>query len=337
MHLKHCYLLLMLLLPSLTSAQRQNLFTDILFFQAKAKEYQQWLEKKGLEKALKVDKLQFKTKRDGRIDSSEIELILLLTATDVDSSVGQWKQLKQEFDNDSDSLEAFLFRTFIHKMEIPSNQGNIQIYVRNQLGAFVPCFYVWIWSKNELLITQKKVDICKAETFDITIPAFQPKTSGRSTAAKVPKAKPRTSDQVFNTILNLVDETMLKDPRYQNELNDRRPYITDSLRTNNRFVFTVVDMGQEVLTNQHRIWWEEYVNINSIAMERLEFKFEYFKSLSEDNSFFLNCVIEGKYGSGIFKPRSKGYMNMENDFDDFFETYKNHFREALIKQFETRP
>jgi hypothetical protein len=332
--------LLAILLPltAITQPKPENLAADMPFFENKAREYQQWLENKGFSKALKVETVQFKKDKNNQVDSTEIELLMALTATNVDSASGQWDQLKRDFDGPADTLDAYLYRTFVHKMEIPETQGNIQIYVRDPKGVYIPCFYVWIWSEDGRIVSLKKREgLCKDKKFEVTVPAYTIKTSGRGKTARVTKTKARTADEVFKTVLQYVNETMINIPRYQTEVTDRHPSITDSSSTASRLVFTVADMGKEVLTNQNRSWWEKYVNVNTIAMERLEFKFEYRRATTNDNSFTLNCTIDGKYGSGIFKPRKNGYMNMENDFDDFFETYKNKFREGLTKRLQLQP
>lgn len=97
----------------------------------------------------------------------------------------------------------------------------------------------------------------------------------------------------------------------------------------------LVTEGKEELTDQTRTFWEKFVRINTIAVERLSFQFDYFHN--QNGGYQLRCSIDGKYGSGVFKPRKSGYLNMENDFDDLFETYKNNFRQALLKYLSTRP
>lgn len=330
-------LLLGLLFAALPShAQKENLSGSMDFFQKQTAEYQRWLDAKGLGKALKVDQTRFKKDKKGKIDNTELELLLLMESTDLDTAIGQWNQLKKEFDSDADSLEAFLYRAFVHKMEIPEAQGNIQVYIKDAKHKYIPCFYIWIWHENGRIATQKKIGACKDKKFEVSIPPYRPKTTGRGKTAKIGKSQTRPANEVFDLILQHVRATMLEQPRYQTELKDRKPRIeNDSARTATTFKFTIADLGKEVLTNQTRTIWEKWVGLNTIAMERLHFQFEY--APVRGGGFTLKCIIDGKYGSGVFRPRTSGYLNMEPDFDDFFETYKNNFKTSLQKKLEGRP
>ncbi|AEE52510.1 hypothetical protein [Haliscomenobacter hydrossis] len=322
--------------PALMFAQYEDLSEDMPFFQQKAQEYQNWLENKSLSEALQVDHVQFKTFKDtGKKDYTELELILVLRTHDLDSAVGKWNSLKKSFDSPADSLEAFLYRSFIHKMEINPAKGNIQIYIQDADRQYIPCFYIWIWWKNGRIVSQKQIQACKTKSFEVLIPAYRVSNVGRGQTAKVAQSQIKSPQRVFNLISSYIKSNLLQAPRYQDILNDRKPIIEDSLREGNHYTFIVANLGKEVLSDQTRSFWEKWVGINTIAMERLCFQFDY--SPNPDGSFNLKCTIDGKYGSGIFKPRKSAYMNMDDDFDDFFELYKNKFRQALLKQLTMQP
>ena len=329
--------LLLLCLCVTLNAQREDLSADLPFFEQKAAEYQRWIEAKGIGEVLEVERVRLKVDRNRKIDSTEIELFLLFKATDADTAMAKWDRLKKDFDTRADSLEAFLFRTFIHKMEIPETQGNIQIYIPSRETRYLRGTHIWIWWENGRIITQKVVGVNKSKEFEISIPYKVSKT-GKGQSAKVKPPKRRSPDAVFNRILRHVKTTMLDHPRYKTELNDRKPQIeNDSLRTATTFKFTVANLGKEVLTNENRAWWENWVGINTIPMERLTFRFEYLPEPAPGKGYSLKCIIDGKFGSGVFKPRTSGYMNMEPDFDDFFEQYKNDFRLKLLNLLQQKP
>lgn len=311
-----------------SQGERQHLGADMPFFEKQAEKYQEWLDKRGMGEALRVERVRFKRKQ-GLTDSTELELFLLLRADNIDTAFAKWWRLKQDFDTDSDSLEACLFRTFIHKMEIPEAQGNIQVYIRNKEGAYIKNNHIFIWSDNGVLQRQIRGGTTRAKSFEISVP-YPISAAGKSKSAKVnAAAKRRSPDAVFNLILYHVRLNMLEHPRYRNELSDRRPHIeNDSIRTATTFKFAVADMGREVMTNQSRYIWEQWFGLNTIAMERLTFAFEYLPS-NADGGYTIKCSIDGKYGSGVFKPRSSAYEDMSPDFDDFFEKYKNDFRLKL--------
>lgn len=307
----------------------------MLFFEKQASEYQRWLDAKGYGAALKVERVRLKVNRNGTIDSTELELFLLLRATDADTAIAKWNRMKKDFDTADDSLEAILYRTFVHKMEIPDSQGNIQIYVRNKYASYIKDNHIWIWQENGRIVTEKRVAVTKAKSFEISVP-YSVKQTGKGKSSKVSASKRRSANEVFDIVLKHVKNLMLEHPKYRKELNDRKPHIeNDSARTATTLKFTVADMGKEVLTDQSRYIWETWVGINTIAMERLYFYFEYIPAA--DGGYSLKCTIDGKFGSGVFKPRTSGYMNMEPDFDDFFEKYKNDFRSKLQTVLQQKP
>lgn len=326
--------LLLVFVPNLLLAQ-YDFKENMDFFQAKSAEYQKMIETKGLGELLKVDKVQFKQGKNGNIDYSELEMILLVKAFERDTASQMWNQMKMAFDSVStDSLESFLFDMFIHKMEIPDSQGNIQIYFRNHFGVRPSSFYILIWSEDGVIKSEAKLDIkSKSKEFELVIDTKKIASYGRGKINKVSTSKVKSHHEVFNEILRFVKETKLEHPKYKYELLDRVPRIeSDSFRTETMLKFTLANLGKEVLTDQSRYFWEKWVNLNSTAMERLTFRFEV--NFLNNNSFSLKCNIDGKYGSGLFKPRVNGYMNMEVDFDDFFNLYKDNFKIALKNYLE---
>jgi hypothetical protein len=318
-------------------AQRINLVKDFPFFEAKSAEYQRWLDTIGLGKSIVVDQvgmrpiLDEKKRRIG-IDSTELELILCLRATDPDTAIGIWQSLKRNFDTSGDSLEAYLYRNFVHKMEIPGVQGSIQVYIRNKHGDIDKCFYLYIWEEPDALFGHRIASEyhfmeCRSKSFELDIKTPKVKTAGKGKRQTYKTLKPKTAGQVFDIIDAYIKTEVINHPRYKDECNDRYPsFDVDSNRTELSYGFTLKDLCKEVLTDQTRSDWERFWNYNTIAMERLTFQFKY---TATKDGFTLTCTIDGKYGSGFFKPRTEGYMNMETDFNDFFETYKNRLRLAL--------
>jgi hypothetical protein len=333
--LKHFLLTILLLSAIAATAQREDLTLGLPFFEQKTAEYQRWLDAKGFGAVLTVERVRLKVDRNNQTDPTELEMFLLLKSTDADTAMAKWNRLKTDFDTDADSLEAYLFRTYVHMMEIPEAQGNIQIYVRDKYGSYVKDNHIWIWSENGLIVSEKKVAVSKAKSFEISV-SYPVNKTGKGNSTKLSAAKRRSANAVFDLILKHVKTAMLDHPRYQKELADRRPRIeSDSVRTTTTFKFTVTDLGREVLTDQTRWVWEKWVGINTIAMERLSFQFEYIPAA--DGGYSLKCMVDGKFGSGLFKPRTSGYMNMEPDFDDFFEKYKNDFRLTLQRLLQEKP
>lgn len=319
-------------------AQKVNLARDFSFFEKKSAEYQRWLDTTGLGKSIVVDQVRMRPILDSKkrpigIDSTELELILCLRATDPDTAIGIWNGLKRNVDTPGDSLEAYLYRIFVHKMEIPGVQGSIQVYIRNKHGDFDKCFYLYIWEEPDAQLGHKIASAyhfmeCKSKTFDLDIKTPKVKTAGKGKKQTYKTLKPKTAGQVFDIIDAYVKTEVLNQARYKNECNDRHPdFDVDRKRSELSYEFTLKDLCKEVLTNHG----DKYVLYNTIPMERLTFRFEYHTT---QDGFTLKCTIDGKYGSGFFKPRTQGYMNMETDFNDYFENYYNRLRQALEQRLQ---
>jgi len=323
-------------------AQKVNLAEDFSFFEKKSAEYQRWLDNIGLGKSIVVDQVRMRPKYDSitrrmGIDSTELELILCLRATDPDTAIGIWNGLKRNVDTPGDSLEAYLYRNFVHKMEIPGVQGSIQVYIRNKQGDIDKCFYLYIWEEPDARLGHKIASEyhfmeCKSKSFELDIKTPKVKTAGKGKKQTYQTPRPKTAKQVFDIIDTYVKTEVINNARYITECNDRQPgFDADRKRSELSYEFTLQNLCKEVLTDQTRSEWEKFWNYNTIAMERLTFRFEY---QTTQDGFTLKCTIDGKYGSGFFKPRKEGYMNMETDFNDFFETYKNRLRQALEQRLQ---
>jgi hypothetical protein len=105
------------LFPASVTAQRQNIDKDLPFFRAQATEYQRWLDATGIGEALRVDQVRVR-------DSAKLELLLLVQSTDLDTAIGKWKRLQQDFlAGEGYPVIENLFHVFVHKMEIPPRTG----------------------------------------------------------------------------------------------------------------------------------------------------------------------------------------------------------------------
>ncbi len=329
--LKTCFVIGLLLCTWQAHAQKENLARDFSFFQNKSREFSAWLDKTGLGKSLAFDLVQMRPLSIGDgIDSTELELVLLIRTNDPDSAIGIWQGLKKGFDSPDDSLENILYRTFIHQMEIPGQQGSIQVCIRDKKRDYNRCFYIYIWQEaDEALGTKIKSEYhfkeCKSRTFEITVTPPPVKIRGKGKTTKIIKPKIPAANQVFEVIRRYAIDSVLHQPRYRTgNCTDRSPrFETDSLRTSNAFRFTLADLGQEVIPPY------TLLGFTTIAMERLTYQFEYYPI---QGGFTLKCIIEGKYGSGFFKPRVSGYMNMEPDYNDYLEAYSNKVRRDIQKR-----
>jgi hypothetical protein len=207
-------------------------------------------------------------------------------------------------------------------MEIKPQQGNIQLYINDKFGNHIPCFYVGIWEGQNRIMT--RLDTCKAEPVFIAIPPVYLKQIQKGKV--VTTQKKLSSTEVFDKVLAYAYRWE------QPTCTDRYPKITDIERSANRLKFTVSDLCRVVLVSEKPSLLCDLITAcggtcNDTRRERLEFDIEY----QADNNK-LYCQVMGKFGSGVYKPRKGGWLNMEPDFADYLEEFIKKFKSDLETQ-----
>ena len=134
--MKYFVFILLFCLPLCSAAQLQDFSNDMPFFQSKAVLYQRWLDTTGLGQALEVETVRFaRNPVTDKTNTQELELYLLLRDTNPNKAIALWKSAEKNFlQSAGRPLKAELFQTFAHNMEIPPEQGNVQIYINDSKG-----------------------------------------------------------------------------------------------------------------------------------------------------------------------------------------------------------
>ena len=291
---------------------------DIRFFEKKSASYQRWLDKTGLGEALYFDKLMLSK------ENKSLGMLLNIKATDLDTAVSLWNRARTDYYSSAgDSLENKLFMTFTEFMEIPPEQGNIQIYVKDARGEYIKCFYVFVWEREGRIMTKDSIGGCK-DNIDLNItlnPVKVVKIPGKKTTTVT---KRLSTDEVFNGIESFIRE------RYVMQLCEDRNPVVKVERTNVSMTVTIENLCKVVLTDEQKSYWCKImeamgVACNDMRRERLEFKFDY---LTGSNT--LSGYLSGKFGSGVYYPRSEsGYYDMEPDFSSYIRTFHSQFQVDL--------
>ncbi len=304
------------------SAQ-ENFAKDVAFFQKKTRLYQHWLEKKDLGKYLEVDTIL--VKENGAL----LELWLGLRTHDPDSAASIWPALQRSFqkNNGERSLGQTLFGTFIRMMEIPPDQANIQIYIplEDQSG-YNPCFYVWLWEEEGIPQSDENINNCKSMPFEVNvdIPIIQ-QTSNQTLLAVYKK---EDIHSIFKSIGVFAKQMFEVEKKNENQT----PKLDTVIMTNTMLTFSVSGLRREVLKDEEKSWWCTWVEYwtespcNDMKRERLEFIFRF---MPNDTGYSLSGELTGKFGSGIYEPRSEHYMDMEPDFEEYLKKYMKKFQYDL--------
>ena len=309
-----------------------NLASDFNFFEKKAKLYQRWLNSKGMGEILKVDKVEMKK------NGMELELFLSLKTTDPDSAAALWIGLEQRVDsiNGNKSLDEILYSTFTRMMEIPSAQGNIQVYFPRKEGmGYNPCFYVWLWEENEKIVSETRTNNCRSQALDLVLNI--PKLNNISTSGEIIIYRKTNTQDIFNRINTYISNKLeIRKPECEN----RVPRVDILNFSQSSLKLSVNDLCNEILTNESKSMWCNLVEqlwgpCNDKRRERLEFSFEV-QPINDDNGYILKYELSGKYGSGVYRPRVSGYMDMEPDFVEYISLYLEKFIKDLRPELERK-
>ena len=246
-----------------------------------------------------------------------------MNTTDLDTAIALWNRCKDDYHlATNQDFEEKLFRNFASFMEIPPAQGNVQVYVLDGDGAYIPCFYVGIWEESGTIRWESKMRECRDKPLDIQLKplVFQKTTRGKTTELK----KARSSTDVFDRIMAFLGA------RYgATDCYDRKPEVEEESRTETSLHVSVSDLCRVVLTDEKRSLWCDGVEVlgwkcNDVRRERLEFEFNF-----APGSDRISGKLTGKFGSGVYRPRTSGYMDMEPDFNDYLEEFHRKFQLAL--------
>ncbi|NRB53738.1 MAG: hypothetical protein HRU41_39165 [Saprospiraceae bacterium] len=306
---------ILLITPLSTWSQPEGDFTkDLSYFQAQAQVYQDWLDRSGFGAILEVHDLEVKPQ--------EVALYLRTPFQDVDSIMNAWNLLKETYEADAAlSLEEHLFYKMIHLMEIDQTKGNVQLYNTYDLNQ-EPVFFRGIYFENDQVKVaednpRSKIRDIAFDKEDIRIPRAKENINGSY-----------NSNAVFDLIYRYAEA------KYQNrDCPDRKPVI-EKLEKNKRVLrFEVYNLCQEVIQGQGFICpmlRKMGLNCNFAKRELLRFTITYTETPS---GFQLQLILDGKFGSALFEKASRrGYISMEEDFDDELDRYADIFVQELGEQ-----
>lgn len=323
------FTVLLFIIPILVSAQ-EYLGDDFPFFQKKAKLYQRWLEAKNIDNILEVNFVRLEK------EGTELELFLNTRTTNPDVAASLWEALEKSFtlENKNESLYEALFNTFTRMMEIPPAQGNVQIYVPKEEGYdYSPCFQIWIWEENGQIDIDRKLRSCKDQPLKMEIKLPKP-VQKVNNEATVHVAGPKKGAEIFSQVL-----AYAKDRYEQTICENRDPKVQLIEQDDYMLTFVVTDLCRVVLTDEKESIWCQVVSkwwgpCNDMRRERLEFTIHYHPT---ENGYRLLGSLTGKFGSGVYRPRESGWMDMEPDFEeDFLVPYVRAFQWELKVYLEGR-
>lgn len=279
------------------SAQEIDFRQDTTFFKQQLPIYEQWLKDSGLEQVLKVYDIE--VKKNG------CAMKLGFYYADSDSASVAWFQLKSDFEEaDALTLEQRLFYKMTHVMEVPAT--NAKIYVSDTYDLTkIPCLDGKIYFKEGVI--KSTIDFCRSAAKEIHLANFELKETLISSAKKL-KSKKLEKLKNRKRIYIVIEKNAR---RYF----EKKGVTFSVLEKNSVFRFEVMNTKLEVFTSS----WVDWFNPH----ELLTFTIKY---TPIEDGIAIYCEIDGKYGSGLFKPRSlKGFREMEPEYKVEVKRYTDKF------------
>ena len=272
------------------SQQQSDLRNEQTFFEKQKDNYKDWLIESGLDKALTIRQLN--------VNEANITLKLDFNFSASDSSIWAWKRLKNDFESKSSmNLENTLFSRLAFMTELEFKKVNINIKNKYKPGD-LPSVDINIYFdtlEQEIVAKGFFRSIVKDS---VAIPHFSLKRrfNQKDTSISIFGANPnKYMEYVENLKQKFKSHFKGKTDTNNIQLLSREPCIFQVLNIKSIAVpsgiFTIID-PTEMLTF-------------TINLKR------------ENQSVRVYCTIDGKYGSGLFRPRSL------NGYRDMFPEYKN--------------
>lgn len=307
---KHYFISLITLLLTLSlifdlkSQTVNNLKTDSLFFLEQQVNYQKWLTEIGLNKVLSMSNLT--------IDTHKIKLKLTFNYTAEDSATWAWKQLCREYEAaNSLTLTEALFLKLSNIMELDFNQITILIrnnYKSGQLPTIDEFIFYDVFAKKIVVEGDFRTEVRDS----IDIPSFRlPKQFNRHDILFQVMDKPKD----FNDYMS---EKLFEKFKAHFLTKTEEQFIKP--QGNNPFTIKVFNLKSVVVPSSQFDFFD--------PREFLTFEVKIVKNKNDIN---INYIIDGKYGSGLFIPRSREsrYGHMSPKYAGELETYNKAFKFIL--------
>ena len=293
---------LVMLSFSLPLSAQTDLGKDQSFFEARAREYQDWLEDSGLDQILKVKTIRIE---------EEATLFLAFHTEDANTCWIQWQALEDQFGRTSPvSLAERLFHRMVASMNLAQELALIRLYDTYDL-AKKPCFSGVISFSNG----QVRQDITRCKKKKITFNGHLETLTVRQPVSRV-----------FHSNL---DSEVLTDlfyhyakNKYQNHYccsEDMKANIKVLENTGNKLRLRIDDVKKQILAEGRAAAFCETEDCEEINKEQLFFTVV-FEPLTPGTR--MNITLDAAYGKDVDGSRGRAaYTFMGASFDEALADY----------------
>lgn len=286
---KHLSLIFLFLVAATAGLSQNYLAADLEFFKSQISGFEYWMSKKGLHKHFQVS--------DVKIESNKLNIYLKGNYNSSDSMSYVWQKLKRSYDPQyPNRLPEEMIDFLAFQMEIDKDSVVINIQGVNGHQTFLTIIY----NKGTVGYANDQLNRALTRTFG----SF----SIRVDELKNERSFTTLSSTSLYKIRRQISRYMVT---YFKDKGTRFWHVAeyDVLKDNyNELTFEVTNLTNEVL---YDVGYFEYLQI-TIKVEK------------KGDEVFINYIIKGKYGSGIFRaPRRGDYKNMEPKYTAYLERYQS--------------
>ncbi len=287
-------LLSMFLTKTATLSAQSDLRKDSVFFNSRIETLNEWLNAKGLGQVFYLNSIKIK--------KSKIEVLLLGRFQDIDSLTTAWNVLKYDYDSlDNDALYERIFNAFAFEFELGKdslklnfnlniNDGLTKVFYKKRSGVIIE-------SKNKAFSATRSFRTLNIELEDLNItegPVFE-YAAGSSGTTSLKNTRKKINDYLIDYYTE--KGTFWYDAKFEIL---REGY--------NELTYEVTQLSKEILSDRN---YFEYIRIE-------------LKLVKNENDYDIKIEVLGKYSGGFgFLPRRSEYRNMETDFGDYTQRYKD--------------
>ena len=290
---------------------------ELSYYQKIVPEYQAWMDNSGLGGILKADLVEIKDK--------ELHFLIKPRFEKGDSAKIAWITLKQKYNNQNQhTLEEVLYYNALNAFKVKPERLIVEILDDYEEAC--------LWLELSFDIEKRKIikreTICRTKNADFTIDIADVKNK----AIKIDvKNDIKNRKQIYAAILKYAKEKYAAKHKGTDVTFRYEPGNNESL------TFMAIGLRQEVLKAEDNIWIADLLNwtFNTAdydwrKIEVLKFTITYKKA--NDKQIYIDCEIDGRYGSGYYKTTDwNKCIPMDPEFDWYLQSYTDRFRTEIYE------
>ena len=241
----------------------------------------------------------------------------------------KWENIKKSFEEEKKNgftFEEILFYKMLEVYDLKKEEARIEFYdtydsnLKPELEGFIE------HDGNKV-----NPQIIKYRNIEKVVSLPKIKGFSKKSTEQIDITIQKSREDVYKRI-----ETFIKQKLEKKKCENRNPKV-EVIDSEENLEIEATELCKEVFSQDSDHALAKIINtvfksnVNWNKRERLKLIFKYIVD-SKTGVRNLSVNVNGKYGDGFFKPREKGYHNMEPEFIEVLEHYVNVLKEELKRE-----